>query len=107
MFPKMIFAAVALCVFSPVSARADNAVICSETAKIVQTAVVQRAAGMQAKTIKRGMTEGANRVGEPFVPMVSPLVDWVFIIQQREVDAPGAAQAITDTYRKECMGFDP
>ncbi|MFN3210127.1 MAG: hypothetical protein ACE369_14205 [Roseovarius sp.] len=102
-----MFVAVPLCLAQPSVAAADKAALCTATAQVVHDAARARATGKQAARIKRDLTRGPDRVEDRLLPMVDPLVDWVFTVDAGDLGAPGAAERVTEWYRAGCMGFQP
>ena len=109
MFGRILWMAGTLSLAVPMAATAavDKTAVCTETAKIVQVAATERKAGKDAASIKQELTRGGSKVDARLTPMVPPLVDWVFTIDAQEMDRPDAARAVTERYRRGCLGFQP
>lgn len=106
MFRRTVLGLAALCLAPQAWAAGDKSVICTETAKVVQVAVTERARGRDADGVKRQLTTGAGKVEARLTPMVAPLVDWVFTLDTGEIGAPNAARTVTEKYHAGCMGFE-
>lgn len=89
----------------PAHAQLSRQDTCVETSKIVRIASTLRASGNNKATVQHTLTKGNNKVEDPYVPMVAPLVDWVYTIDDGLVATPGAPKAIAEKYREDCLAY--
>ena len=74
---------------------------CAATKGIVASAVEMRVDGKKAKRVKKSLTKGDGAVDAKYTDTVAPLVDWVFTLDEAQLD-----QGVAEAYEKQCLAFD-